>query len=112
MANKIIKFIDETFGSVRGLYINEQPWLYATDVCKALGIKNTPQAVAELDNDERMTISSAYSQKMALTNSKGQSGKSGGARMYNLINEAGRAKTCVSVLSKKAWQQAKNITKF
>lgn len=89
MANKIMKFISETFGSVRGLYIGGQPWLYATDVCKALGIKNTPQAVAELDDDERMTISSAYSQKMNTGNTDGQKGKRGGARMYNLINEAG-----------------------
>lgn len=82
MKNKIMKFIDETFGNVRGIYLEGQAWVYATDVCKALGIKNTPQAVSSLDDDERMTITSTYSQTSA-------TGKRGGARMYNLINEAG-----------------------
>ena len=52
MANKIVKFISETFGSVRGLYRDGQPWLVVKDVCKCLGLKNVGQAVSRLEADE------------------------------------------------------------
>ncbi len=52
MKNKIMKFVSETFGNVRGLYADSQPWLIAKDVCKCLGLKNVGQAVSRLDDDE------------------------------------------------------------
>lgn len=79
MANKIMKFVSETFGNVRGMYIDGQPWLFAKDVCKGLGIKNVSDAVARLKADEKMTIG----------NGDSHSGKRGGARMYLIVNEPG-----------------------
>ena len=52
MANKIMKFISETFGTVRGVYHDGQSWLAAKDVCKCLGLKNVGQAVSRLEADE------------------------------------------------------------
>ena len=89
MANKIMKFINETFGSVRGLYIDGQPWLYAKDVCKCLELSNVTKALYPLEADEKMTLTSSKGQKMTVSVTDGQKGKRGGARMYNLINEAG-----------------------
>lgn len=54
MANKIDKFISETFGKVRGVYLDGQAWLYATDVCKCLKLNDVYQAVGRLDNDEKI----------------------------------------------------------
>ncbi len=38
---------------IRTLLIDDQPWFVAADVCKALGIVNTSQALQALDDDER-----------------------------------------------------------
>ena len=92
MANKIDKFISETFGKVRGVYLDGQAWLYATDVCKCLEIKNARDAISKLEDNERMTLTSSKCQKQAaltVGNADSHSGKRGGARMYNLINEMG-----------------------
>lgn len=92
MVNKVMKFISETFGNVRGVYLDGQAWLYATDVCKCLEIKNARDAISKLEDNERMTLTSSKCQKKsALTvgNADSHSGKRGGARMYNLINEMG-----------------------
>ena len=72
--NKIMKFINENFGSVRGIYRDGQPWLIAKDICKALGLKNVGQAVSRLEEDE-------------LTSFKMMSG--GQHREMILINEPG-----------------------
>ena len=79
MANKIMKFVSAKFGNTHGMYFDGQAWLYAKDVCRALGIKNVPDAVARLKDDEKMTIGSSDS----------HSGKRGGARMYVIVNEPG-----------------------
>lgn len=78
MANKIMKFHSEVFGDLRGHYLDGQAWLVAKEVCKALKLNDVYQAVSRLGDDERMTISSGSSRR-----------KRGGARIYNLINEAG-----------------------
>ena len=87
--NRIMKFVSETFGSVRGLYLDGQAWVYATDVCKALGLKDVTSALRALDADEKMTIGINDSQKKNDPAQSAESKKRGGARMYNLINEAG-----------------------
>lgn len=53
--NNIIPFTHEMFGTIRAMYIDNEPWFVATDVCKALDIRNTPQAMSRLDNDEKYT---------------------------------------------------------
>ena len=41
------------FGNLRGFMINDDPWFVAINVCRALDIKNTSQAVKQLANDEK-----------------------------------------------------------
>lgn len=58
MANKIMKFINEQFGNVRGIPLNGQAWLYAKDVCKVLELGDVYQAVSRLDDDEKRHLES------------------------------------------------------
>lgn len=52
----IIKFENEEFGTIRSVVIDGEPWFVATDVCNALGIANSRDAVARLDDDEKNTV--------------------------------------------------------
>ncbi|WP_084511709.1 BRO-N domain-containing protein [Desulfatibacillum aliphaticivorans] len=54
------------------------PWWVAADVCRILEIKNTPQALSGLDDDERSTISINDS-----------TSRNGGNPNVNIINEPG-----------------------
>lgn len=47
---------------IRTLRIDDQPWFVAADLCKALGIANTTQALQALDIEER-TISRSVRDK-------------------------------------------------
>lgn len=51
--NQLKVFANPTFGSIRTLNIDGEPWFVASDVCKALGIVNSRDAVARLDEDEK-----------------------------------------------------------
>ena len=62
------------FGEIRAVMIDGEPWLVATDICKAISIGNPTQAVSRLDEDERTLISNEGS-------------KSG--LPVNVVNEAG-----------------------
>ncbi|WP_085586265.1 BRO-N domain-containing protein [Thalassospira mesophila] len=57
--NEIIPFSFEG-AEIRTVYRNDLPWFVAMDVCKALGIANSRDAIArliqKLDNDEKMLI--------------------------------------------------------
>ncbi len=53
MANEIKTFENERFGSIRALSFDGDPWFVAKDVCNALGLGNTGQAIAKLDQDEK-----------------------------------------------------------
>jgi len=55
------------------------PWWFASDVCKALGLSNPTEALRSLDGDEKMT----------LRISEGQKSGRGGAQSQNIINEPG-----------------------
>ena len=77
MNNKIKVFENAEFGSVRTVTINGEPWFAASDVCKALEIKNTPQALSRLEEDERFTT--------IISNDSAASGKS----KLSFVNEAG-----------------------
>lgn len=52
MEAQVIPFSFES-RAIRTLLIDDQPWFVAVDVCKALGITNTTQALQALDADER-----------------------------------------------------------
>ena len=74
MANKIMKFINEQFGNVRGTYQDGQVWLIAKDICKALGLKNVGQAISRLEEDELTRIkafSGGQRREMILVNESG-----------------------------------------
>lgn len=53
MENKLMIFESETFGKVRTLTINGEPWFVAVDVCSVLDLSNPTIAVSRLDEDER-----------------------------------------------------------
>lgn len=53
MENKLMIFENETFGKVRTLNLNGEPWFVAVDVCSVLDLSNPTIAVSRLDEDER-----------------------------------------------------------
>lgn len=46
-------FSEETLGNVRAFRENGEPWFVAKDVCDILDIKNSRDATANLDDDEK-----------------------------------------------------------
>ena len=50
-------FSNEEFGSVRVSQVDGEPWFAAKDVCDALEIGNSRQALVRLDDDEKGVIS-------------------------------------------------------
>lgn len=54
---QLTQFVSEAEGfSIRFVQKDGQDWFIARDVCEALGIKNSRQAVSKLDADERNTV--------------------------------------------------------
>ena len=81
--NDLQIFTNPTFGQVRAVQIDGEPWFVAADVCKALEIGNPRQAVARLDDDERGVISTdtpGYTQEMNAVNEPGLYGLVLGSR--------------------------------
>ena len=56
MDNKIEVFKNEQFGEIRTALIENEPWFVAVDVCRALEIGNSSQAISRLDADEKMGL--------------------------------------------------------
>lgn len=54
--NELKTFQNPKFGTIRTTTINGEPWFVAVDVCKALDIDNSRQALARLDEDEKNTV--------------------------------------------------------
>lgn len=79
MENQVEVFENSEFGKVRVVAKDGEPWFVAADVCRVLEIKNTSDALAKLDNDEKMTLDS----------NEGHSGHRGGAQKMNVVNEPG-----------------------
>ena len=77
MENKMEIFQNEQFGEIRITLLDGEPWFAASDVCKALEIKNAPQALSRLDEDERFTT--------IISNDSAATGKS----KLSFVNEAG-----------------------
>ncbi len=72
--NELKIFSNEEFGSVRTLVWNDEPWFIAADVCNALDISNSRDALSRLDEDEK---------DVASTDTPG------GKQYVNIINEPG-----------------------
>ncbi len=51
--SNFINFSHESFGSVRTIMLDGEPWFVDTDVCECLGIGNSRQALTYLDYDEK-----------------------------------------------------------
>ena len=56
MNNGIQVFENSDFGKVRVVERNGEPWFVAADVCRALDVVNSRDAVARLDTDEKNTV--------------------------------------------------------
>ena len=55
--NDLKIFSNEKFGSIRTVIKDNEPWFVAADVCKALEIGNTSDALKRLDEDEKAIVS-------------------------------------------------------
>ena len=64
---------------VRAINRNGEIWFVAADVCAVLDIKNTSDALKNLDDDECLTLDIGEGQKIGR----------GGAQKFNIINESG-----------------------
>ena len=54
--NELQVFKNESFGEVRTVMRDGEPWFIATDVCKSLDIEETGKATSRLDSDELTRI--------------------------------------------------------
>lgn len=68
-------FKNETFGEVRTVMRDGEPWFVAADVCRALEIGNPSDAMRRLDEDEKALVSIE--------------GMSRGNDLTNIVNEPG-----------------------
>lgn len=55
--NELKTFTNDEFGTIRTVVQNHEPWFVAADVCRALDIKDTWNAISRLDEDEKDTDS-------------------------------------------------------
>ena len=72
--NDMQVFTNNMFGQVRVIQRDGEPWFVAADVCKALEIGNSRQAIVRLDDDEKGVISTDTL---------------GGQQQVNIVNEPG-----------------------
>ena len=56
MDNKLMTFENAAFGKIRTLTIDGEPWFVAVDVCKALQIANSRDALTRIDDDEKGVV--------------------------------------------------------
>lgn len=54
--NELQIFISEEFGEIRTVSIGNEPWFVASDICKALDIRNPTMAMERLDDDEKSKL--------------------------------------------------------
>lgn len=72
--NEIQTFRSEQFGEVRTVVQDGEPWFVARDVCKALEVANSRDAVSRLDDDEKgvvLTDTLGGAQKTAIVSESG-----------------------------------------
>lgn len=55
--NEIQIYNNEDFGEIRVVNIDGEPWFVAVDVCRALEISNSRDALSRLDDDEKGVVS-------------------------------------------------------
>ena len=72
--NEIISFDSPEFGKVRSLLLDGEPWFVASDVCRALDIRNSRDAFSRLEDDEKgvgLTDTPGGKQKVTIVNEPG-----------------------------------------
>ena len=72
--NELQVFENPAFGQVRTVTKDGEPWFVAADVCRALEVGNSRQALSRLDDDEKGVISTdtpGGEQKMSIVNEPG-----------------------------------------
>ena len=72
--NELQLFRSQEFGDVRGIEKDGEPWFVAADVCRALELGNSRQALARLDDDEKGVIlmdTPGGKQEMSIVNEPG-----------------------------------------
>lgn len=72
--NELKVFENEQFGKIRTVVVNNEPWFVGADVCNALEIKNSRDAISRLDEDEKdvvLTDTLGGNQKMSVINEAG-----------------------------------------
>jgi prophage antirepressor-like protein len=72
--NELQIFKNDSYGEIRTITQDGEPWFVAVDVCRALGVKNSRDAVARIDEDEKGVVSTDTL---------------GGDQSVTIINEAG-----------------------
>lgn len=79
MNNKLMVFKNDSFGEIRSLEIDGEPYFVAKDVCDILEIGNSRQAMARIDKDEKADVilnDGSQNRNMSAVNEYG---------LYNLI---------------------------
>ncbi len=74
MNEKLIIFGNDQFGQLRTINRNGEPWFIAADVCAALDLGNSRQALTRLDEDEKgviLTDTLGGKQEMSTVNEPG-----------------------------------------
>lgn len=72
--NELISFDNPEFGKVRSILLDGEPWFVASDVCRALDIRNSRDAFSRLEDDEKgvgLTDTPGGKQKVTIVNEPG-----------------------------------------
>lgn len=65
--NELKVFDNPTFGQVRSILKDDEPWFVAADVCRALGLEQVSRAMNRLDEDEKGLLKVPHPQSAAKT---------------------------------------------
>lgn len=75
MSNNIMIFENESFGKVRTIMIDNEPWFIGKDVAEKLGYKNSRDAlIAHIDNEDKSDVGihdGSQNRKMVIINESG-----------------------------------------
>ena len=109
MENQVQLFEHEQFGKIRVVILNGRIHFVAVDVCCALDIKNSRDALTRLDDDEKQSIILPNENlKNGVTNSVGSTDGNNGAtsgwleNRVNIVNEPGFYRLVFSSRKKEA----------
>lgn len=86
LMNELSNYISKEFGNVRGVLVNEIPYLVGKDICIILGYSNPSDAIkTHVDDDDKILVNSKTQSDFAIEFNLKELGQRGGW----LINESG-----------------------